>query len=334
MLEGPVAGGVHAWAPFFIIMEAVLKGYRSYSEQLDMLQFEKGLLIPDRSSAEAILRNISYYSLIGGYKEPFNHKPSGKYLRGVTFDEIYEFYRFDENLRSVFLKYILHVERHMKSSISYYFCEKHGSLQSEYLNPANFDHSPKNTRAVNRLIATMTSAVSLPSRYPYIVHHVKSHCNVPLWVGVNAMTFGSISAFYQYMSNDLQVKVSKEFPSMSEKQLHQMITMLAKCRNVCAHNERLYSFRTQETIPDTLLHSKLSIPVRKGQYICGKHDLFSIVIALRYTLSNEDFKAFKAELSRTINSVPAKCPHITMEDLLSMMGFPHNWKNISRYRKI
>ena len=52
--------------------------------------------------------------------------------------------------------------------------------------------------------------------------------NVPLWVAMNAVTFGQLSAFYQYMPNEVQVKVSKYFPGYTEKQLHQFITIIAK----------------------------------------------------------------------------------------------------------
>ncbi len=84
------------------------------------------------------------------------------------------------------------------------------------------------------------------------------------------MTMGQISAFYQYMTNDLQTKVSKAYPDYTEKQLHQFITIIAKCRNVCAHGERLYNFRTTDMIPDTLLHRKLSIPQKRIYTYMGK----------------------------------------------------------------
>lgn len=106
------------------------------------------------------------------------------------------------------------------------------------------------------------------------------------------MTMGQISAFYQYMSTDIQTKVSKSYPQYTEKQLHQFITILAKCRNVCAHGERLYDFRTTDMIPDTLLHRKLSIHQKKNLYLYGKNDLFAIVIALRYLISNDEYKKF------------------------------------------
>jgi len=259
-LEGPVAEGAHAWAPFFTILE---------------------------------------------------YTPSGKYLYGVTFEEITAFYYFDEELRTLFLKYILHIERHLKSLISYYFCEKFGESQTEYLNSNNFNSAKKNQKAVHRLITSLEKAISLPTHYNYIVHYAKNYHNVPLWVAMNAITFGQLSAFYQYMPNKIQSKVSKHFPGYSEKQLHQFITIVAKCRNVCAHRERLFDFRTSDTIPDTLLHKKLNIPMKKGSYLFGKHDLFAVVLSLRYLIGNDEFKKFKASLSWLILQVLKQCPHIT-----------------------
>ena len=77
------------------------KVFYTYQQQLDKLEIEKNLIIQDRNYAENKLKEISYYSLIGGYKQPFKHLPSGKYLRGVTFEEIVNLYYFDEEMRSL-----------------------------------------------------------------------------------------------------------------------------------------------------------------------------------------------------------------------------------------
>lgn len=76
---------------------------------------------------------------------------------------------------------------------------------------------------------------------------------------------------------------------------------------MCAHGERLYSFRIRETIPDTPLHDKLKIVKKKGQFVSGKSDLFAVVIALRYLIGNEDFKKFKRDLLRLINDTLKAC---------------------------
>ncbi len=306
--------------------------FLTYEQQLNKLQNDKALSIPDPTSAKKTLEEIGYYSLIVGYKNLFLHTASQKYKYGVTFDEIVAFYHFDEQLRNLFFKYILQVERHLKSMISYYFCDKYGESQSEYLNPNNFDYN-KHTRQVTRLINSLTQTISLPSNYRYIAHHARKYNNVPLWVATNAMTMGQISAFYQYMANDLQVKVSKTYPNYTEKQLHQFITIIAKYRNVCAHGERLYNFKTTDMIPDTALHTNLAIPQKKNLYIYGKNDLFAVVISLRYLIRDNEFKSFKHSLSQLIKQVLVTCPHLTETQLLSEMGFPANWNNIMRYKK-
>ena len=66
----------------------MLKTFFTYEQQLNKLQHEKGLIVPDITSATITLEKLSYYSLIGGYKQLFKHTPSQKYKYGVTFDEL------------------------------------------------------------------------------------------------------------------------------------------------------------------------------------------------------------------------------------------------------
>ena len=335
----PVAGGVPCVGSTFFMPVSerkyyMAKNFLTYDQQLHILEYDKQLAIPDHEYAAKKLEELSYYSLIGGYKFLFKHTPSNKYIYGVTFDELVAFYYFDEELRTLFLKYILHVERHIKSMFSYHFCEKYGEQQSMYLNIKNYNHTGKNHSALVRLTHSLQKAISLPSKYTYIEHSANTYHNVPLWVATNALTFGQISKMYQYATTDIRTKISKNFQNVSEKQLHQFINIIGKCRNVCAHGERLFSFRTNETIPDTMLHQKLQIIKNNNHYIYGKQDLFAVVISLRYLISNDEFKQFKTSLSKLIKAVLKQCPHLTEEQLLDNMGFPANWHKISRYRKI
>ena len=121
------------------------KTFFTYDEQIEKLEKEKQLVISDPEFAKNTLQKLSYFSLIGGYKDLFKHKPSGNYLHGVTFEEITSFYYFDEELRTLFLKYILHVERQLKSMLSYYFCEKYGEQQTAYLTAGNYNLTRKNS---------------------------------------------------------------------------------------------------------------------------------------------------------------------------------------------
>lgn len=190
-----------------------------------------------------------------------------------------------------------------KTFFTYYFCEKYGEQDTKYLDIHNYTLTKRNLSSVTRLVNSMKKAIALPSRYTYIAHHATTYGNVPLWVAMNAFTFGQVSKMYQYITNDVQYKISQKFNNVSERELHQFLSVLARCRNVCAHGERLFSFRINETIPDTLLHKKLKIQTVNNHYVCGKQDSFAVVIALRYLISNDEFKLFKADLSILIKNI-------------------------------
>lgn len=308
------------------------KQFLSYQQQIHKLRNEKQLVISDAGYAQNVLEKLSYYSLIGGYKSLFKDPVSNKYRYGVNFEEIVAFYYYDEELRSLFLKYILHIERHIKSMISYHFSEKYGEKQDAYLSEENYNVTNKNRNEIQHLIKSLQKTVSMPTHYTYISHHIKTYQNVPLWVAMNALTFGQVSKMYQYVTSDVRTKISKNFDGITEKQLHQFITLVSRCRNVCAHGERLYSFKIKEAIPDLNIHEKMNIRKKHGQYICGKSDLFAVVIALWCLLDREEFKIFKRKLVILMAHVLKECPHISQERLLNAMGFPENWDKITRYR--
>ncbi|MCR4874664.1 MAG: Abi family protein [Clostridia bacterium] len=306
------------------------KEFFSYDQQLKNLE-EKGLIILNKEYAETKLKQISYYSLISGYKAPFKDGPSGYYVRGVTFEEIVKFYYFDEQLRHLFLKHILHVERQLKSLLSYHFCEMYGEKQTKYLNAKNYEGDEDE---IKKMVSLIKTAVSPKSQYPYIVHFNKEYNNVPLWVAMNALTFGNVSAMYQYSKPNIKTKVSKNYDGINEKDLQRFISVIANCRNVCAHGERLFQYNSdKKTIPDTKLHSIMNLAKKKEQYKQGKKDLFAVVIALRYLIEESDFKEFIKQLKELVDGVINNCSHISEEQLYKYMGFPNNWSKITSYKK-
>ncbi len=61
-----------------------------------------------------------------------------------------------------------------------------------------------------------------------------------------------------------------------------------------------------------------------------QNDLFSVVIAFRYLLPQNEFLQFKKQLIRLFNWYENHSKNLTATQLLSYMGFPENWKNITR----
>lgn len=305
------------------------KPFINYHDQIALLK-KKHLVIRDDAYAEKVLSQIGYFSLINGYKHLFKNMTTRMYRDGVTLEDIVSLYSFDEALRHLFLRYLLTVERNIKARVAYVFCEEHGNSQDKYLD-INSYNSKVNRDSVLRLIHTLSHLANDQTDYSYITHHQQNHKNVPLWVLINAMTFGSVSKMFGFLTQNLQSKICRDY-RLNIRQMDQILSVLTKYRNACAHGERLFSYKTKDDIPNLSIHAKLEIPTKGHQYIYGKHDLFAVVIAFRYLLPPRVFLDFKKVLSKEIDSFTKQCASISSDTLLKEMGFPLNWKSISRKR--
>lgn len=307
------------------------KKFSTFDEQIQLLKSEKHLEITDEIYAKDMLMRIGYFPLFGGYKHLFRIPLTKKYKEGTTFNEIVALYEFDSNLRELFFKYLLQIERHMRSLMSYYFSEKYGESQAAYLDENNYNNSRRNHKIISRLISTLQQAVNTTD-YVYINYYRANYNNIPLWVLSNVLTFGNLSKMYKVFPQSLQSKICKNFGCINRKQMEQFLSVLTKFRNVCAHGERLFTYRTIDNISDLPLHQKMRIPKQGIQYLYGKNDLFAVVIAFRYLLPKEDFLEFKRKLTLEISRANKNLVHITENELLEHMGFPQNWRNITRYQ--
>lgn len=64
------------------------KPFLSFGEQITYLETTKKLTIQDTAYAEAMLKRIGYFTLIGGYKQPFKNPTTRNYKDGVRFEDI------------------------------------------------------------------------------------------------------------------------------------------------------------------------------------------------------------------------------------------------------
>lgn len=130
------------------------KTFASFEQQIQHLE-DKVIIISDRAYAEAMLKQIGYFPLIGGYKHLFRVPFTKTYKIGTTFEEIVALYEFDSDLRDLFFKYLLQIERNLRSLMSYYFTEKYGESQDAYLDSSNYNTNRRNQKVVARLISTL-----------------------------------------------------------------------------------------------------------------------------------------------------------------------------------
>ena len=304
------------------------KPFLTYDQQIEKLTKDKGLTITDYDAAKELLKKHSYFALISGYKKPFKAK-NGMYKPHTTLDDIYSLYLFDDSLRTIILRNILKVEKHIKSLISYSFCETYGDDQQNYLNATKYNYSPANQDDINELIGRLFRIASDPKDYSYIQHQKNRHGNIPLWVMMKALTLGTVSKLYSYLPQNIQAKVSMEFEYITENELVRMLDLLARVRNVCAHNERLFNYRYNKgSINDTYIHSFLNIPKPNVQYSKGKQDLFAVIIVLKYLLTKEEFSRCIDDVDAALQTLLSSTKCLQKAQMYKYMGFPNNWKDI------
>ena len=309
------------------------KPYLTIEQQLKVLTNNKGLIISDISTAREVLKDIGYFSLIGGYKRSFINPMTRKYEIPTTFEDILSLYRFDESLRQLTFGYLNRIEQKIQNLVADSFCSTFGEMQSFYLNPASYSPKKAYAKGVHKLINILANIANNNTDHDYLIHQRNTYGNVPLWVTTHAMTFGQLSNMYSFLNPREKGKVSKNYQHVSEKELDQYLSALTLFRNTCAHKERLFSFRLRKrNFPDTVLHAKMNIPKKGSQYTQGKTDYFGLVIAFRYLLPRADFLTFKSSLKRLIDSYCKRNTRLSKSDLLNAMGMPSDWEKITMYR--
>lgn len=155
------------------------KSFLTYPQQLQKLK-DKNLTITDDAAASITLHHYGYFALISGYKDLFKNPTTKDYRDGTTLDDIVALYRFDEQLRELTLRYLLQVERHIRSAYSYAFCSQFGESQNTYLDARNYNLMGRlNPREVQKLITRhLQPFLSHKTDYPYIEHHKQVHGDI------------------------------------------------------------------------------------------------------------------------------------------------------------
>ncbi|MDO4470736.1 MAG: Abi family protein [Bacillota bacterium] len=303
------------------------KGFLTYDEQIAFLKEKKNLEVQDEEYAKKILFKTGYFPLINGYKETYKNPITSQFQDGITFEDIYELYQFDNDLRSIFIKYILMLERNIKSSLSYHFCLTYGDMQDDYLDINHYDYSGKKKIVLQNMLKIMKGQLRNDSDYVYIRHYMKKYNYVPLWVLFNVLTIGQLSKIYSCQKGRVQIQVCQDFGPIKINEMIKMLAVMTKFRNVCAHNDRLFDFRTKDALCDMKIYERLSIPRESGRYVYGKNDLFAQVIILKLLLPEDEFKTFFHELKVCFRKHPVH------KAVMEKMGFPMTWEKIGRIKK-
>lgn len=304
------------------------KIFKTIDEQIELLK-SRNIVIDNYDKAYNLLSKNNYYYLINGYKNLFIDYTSKeeKYFNNTKLEEIYALYVFDKDIKINFLKYLLLIENEVDTYIAYEFSKSYG--HKDYLVFENFNDSNSKKSLIEKFIKD----VNLEIQYQYknsnemIIHYLDNYGYVPLWVLVRVLSFGKISRFYSLMKPKEQNTISKKY-NLRINEFRIILHNLTLARNICAHDEKLYDIKMKNRISSTTYHKKLKIANKNGNYQYATRDLFSIVIALKLLLEEEQFNRFYTDIIRNIEKLKKELHTISIYEVLYKMGFPKNYKRL------
>lgn len=305
------------------------KVFKTIDEQIEILK-NKGLSFEDFNNPADVLVRENYFFL-NGYRHLFlKSSNDSSFIEGTNFSELYALFSFDRHLRNILFKNILIVENNVKSIYSYVISKNHGYKESSYLDTSIFTKDQHKIRQINDLIRKMKRQIRVNGKqHNATKHYIQNYGYLPLWIVVKVLSFGIISEVYSILTKVDQEEIASYFNTKVENLLV-YLPVLSNYRNLCAHEDICYEHKSLVSIKPTMYHSMLEIPKFEDEYIYGLNDLFSLIIILKSVLRQEDFNNCINEISYEIDILEGKLHTISISKVLDRMGFPPNYKEISR----
>lgn len=289
-----------------------MKQYKNPNELVEYL-ITKGVIISNKEDTLNKIKKYSYYSIINSYKDVFK-TVDNNYKKNVSFDEIYALYEFDKNIRFIFLKYILDIETIIKSLLAETISEKYG-IQN-YLVVDNFDNSVNNSIIEESIEKIKEEIEKQNGKHEALTHYINEYGFVPPFVLTKILTLGELSRLYTMLKQSDRQMISKEF-KISDKLLKQIMKNMTMIRNICAHNDRLFSF-----------HSKFLLTFKDidKNYINKNNstNLYMIMKSMQVLLDEEKSLELKKLIDMEINKLEIKIKSVNIDIILHLMGFYRN----------
>jgi abortive infection bacteriophage resistance protein len=316
-------------------MPAHDKPFKNLDQQIELLA-ERGMDIGDQESARNFLSSIGYYNF-SGYAYPFReieavhpHRKvvrSQKYISGISFDHIAKLFEFDRRLAQLISEGLAAFELKLRTAIALSLGERDplGHLNLSSLHP-NLRPS-KHLDWLNFYYRDVEKAKSKD----FVVHHRdKYEGQMPIWVAIEIMQFGTLAYFYGLIKDQNKVEVAGYFDVPSKELFKNIIESFRRLRNECSHLSRIWNTDHQPSFNNISHHWPSAMAILHLDS-CPRTKLYPKLTMLvelsRRTGINQDF-------AERIQNLLLGFPAIPVVSLEADMGFPENWRELHFWREI
>lgn len=287
----------------------------TFADQVGLLK-RRGMVIPDEQKAEFYLSQLNYYRF-AAYCLPFEQDHAGhQFKAGTRFDDVFDLYVFDRELRLLVLDAIERFEVSLRTQLAYHLSHNHGTAHP-HLNPQIFHNPVIYGACLNKLDNDIKR-----SREEFIKHLTQKYEELqpPIWAVVELMTMGQLSKWFSNIKARADRQAISRIYGLDEKVMTSFCEHLSLVRNHSAHHARLWNrdFTKTPMLPrhgdEKLINSLFRLPDTDRRL----RKLYNTFVLLAYLMNiicgeNHWAKRLKA-LINSHHVDPAK------------MGFPTDWQ--------
>jgi abi-like protein len=287
----------------------------TYKQQLDLMK-KKGIVIEDENLALEVIQSVSYYGIVNGYKDIFEtYKDENgfeKFTNEVSFVALHRIFLIDQTLNNFLFKYIIYIEKSLKTKLAYKIAHKYSTDINKYLDFNCYrSHSVLDRVSV---VSSIKNQIETNKNSAAIQHYRDNHDTIPPWVATSGIYFGTVINWYKICHDDIKEYIANQFFSRftissdnAKEMLVAMLSLLQEYRNNIAHGNRTFLSKvTNELTKDILLSMFASSKdiLNEEEYLqgIGQKDLFAVMLSIA-TLINDPlvFKQFISDFQAIFN---------------------------------
>lgn len=301
---------------------------------------DRHIAIADKDLTIRALENFSYYGLINGYKDTFLQlSGSDDFVPGTTFDQLYTLHIIDTALNSLLLRYILFLERALKSRLSYLVSEKYGvftdwqdltcNSTADYLCKSNYSNS--NGNRINTL-KSLKECIREPKKNASIIHYKNHKNHIPPWILTTNVPYGLAIQWYSILRGSEKDTICDSFissglltPDETKEFVKKAFDLTKEYRNKIAHGNRTFSIISLPQLPKhqllTLTYNFVSS--REYDSKMGQNDTLAVLLAVIVML-NDPYLVLNliTELNTLFAPYLEAETKINGKSILEIIGFP------------
>lgn len=320
------------------------KPFKDYDDLIEILK-SRNVIINNEEFAKQCLSDISYYSIINGCKK-FYTLDNDIFVHPVNFEELYLLYMIENTLNGILLKNILHIEKSLKSKLSYIISKNYGVItdleDTTNMNPNDYlcRYNYQNNRNRNNTLLDIKRSIS-NTRNASINYYKTHHNHLPCWILINGIYFGQAIQLYQILNSDEKNYICNELVdcnqmSLDEKKafLTNSLDVLREYRNNLAHGHTIFSNTIKSYISFTSAKKISNNNITRLQYNNGlcKNDTFCVVMiicTLTRGLQKENFIQELISFCSNMNKYT-----FDSKSFYDVFSFPHNIIDILKNKSI